>query len=173
MRLNLPNIISLVRLPLAVLFLMSHTPVVQGALIAAAGATDFVDGWLARRYQQRSRTGELLDPITDKFFVLTVLLTLYMRQQMRAWELPLLLLRDLYNTAAYVLAKARGWPLRFRARMSGKVLTVLQIVTLLAYTVYPTVARALLALTVVVSLYAIYDYTRTGLLDLRQTRGPR
>jgi CDP-diacylglycerol--glycerol-3-phosphate 3-phosphatidyltransferase len=168
---NLPNLISLARLPLAALFLLSNTPVVQGALIAAAGATDFVDGWLARRYQKRSRTGELLDPITDKLFVLTVLLTLFLRQQLRAWELLLLLLRDLYNTAAFVLAKARGWPLRFHARMSGKVLTTLQIMTLLAYTVWPGVARALLVLTVAVSLYAIIDYTRNGLLDLRRARG--
>jgi CDP-diacylglycerol--glycerol-3-phosphate 3-phosphatidyltransferase/cardiolipin synthase len=167
---SLPNLISLARLPLAVLFLGSNTPWVQGLIIAAAGATDFFDGWLARRFQQRSRMGELLDPVTDKLFVFTVLLTLFVRQQIRAWEVVLLLLRDVYNSAAFALAKWRGWPLRFRARLSGKILTAFQILTLLAYTLLPTSARTLLAITVAASLYAIFDYTRAGLADLRRAR---
>ena len=166
----LPNLISLARLPLAALFLLSNTPWVQGVIIAAAGLSDFMDGWLARRYRQDSRVGELLDPVTDKLFVFTVLLTLYVRQQIRWWELGLLLLRDIYNSAAFALARWRAWPLRFQARMSGKILTSFQILTLLAFTVFPAYARPLLAVTVCASLYAIYDYTRTGLTDLRQAR---
>ena len=172
MAINLPNTFSLLRLPLAVLFLLTHSPVWQGIIIALAGATDFVDGWLARRYQQRSRTGEVLDPITDKLFVLTVLLTLYIREQIRTGELLLLLLRDIYNTAAFCLARLRGWKMEFRARMSGKVVTTLQIVTILCYVLLPRLAQPMLALTVIASLYSLYDYTRAGLSDLRQTRRP-
>ncbi len=172
MQLNLPNTLSLLRLPLAVLFLLTSTPALQGLLIVAAGATDFVDGWLARRFQQRSRTGELLDPITDKLFVVTVLAALFAREQMRAWEVLLLLTRDLYNSAAFCLAKVRGWPLQFRARLSGKIVTTLQIATLLAYALFPALARAMLAFTVAASLVAVYDYTRAGMLGLRDARRP-
>jgi len=172
MAINLPNTLSLLRLPLAVLFLLTHSPLLQGIIIVVAGATDFVDGWLARRFHQRSRTGEVLDPITDKLFVLTVLLTLYVREQIRTWELLLLLLRDFYNTAAYCLAKWRGWSLQFHARMSGKVVTTLQIATILTFVLFPRLAHVMLAITVVASLYSLYDYTRAGLVDLRQTRPP-
>src|SRR5262245_21549442 len=169
MAVNLPNTLSLLRLPLAVLFLLTHSPLLQGIIIVVAGATDFVDGWLARRFQQRSRTGEVLDPITDKLFVLTVLLTLYVREQIQTWELLLLLLRDVYNTAAYCLARLRGWNMQFKARMSGKVVTTLQIGTILAFVVLPQLAHVMLAITVAASLYSVYDYTRAGLADLRQT----
>jgi cardiolipin synthase len=167
---NLPNLISLSRMPQAALFQASNTPWLQGVIIAAAGATDFLDGWLARRFGQHSRAGELLDPVTDKLFVFTVLLTLYVRQQIRTWEVVLLLLRDLYNSGAFALAKWRGWPLHFQARKSGKLLTTFQILTLLAFTVLPTWAGPLLAITVLLSVYAIFDYTRAGLADLRRAR---
>src|SRR5262245_13344762 len=170
MPLNLPNALSLLRVPLAIMFVMSSKPLWQGAIIVAAGATDCVDGWLARRYQQHSRRGELIDPVTDKLFVFTVLLTLYLREQLRGSELLLLMMRDFYNTGAYILSRVRGWPLRFQARMSGKVVTVLQIGTMLAYTVVPSVARALLFATIGASVYSMYDYTRSGLVDLREAR---
>jgi CDP-diacylglycerol--glycerol-3-phosphate 3-phosphatidyltransferase/cardiolipin synthase len=167
MKLNAPNAVSLARLPLAVAFIFADSTLLRGIVIITAGLTDFIDGWIARHFRQRSSTGELLDPVTDKLFVLTVLITLLVRGQVLWWELLLLLLRDLYNTLVFVVLKLRRIELPFAARMSGKVVTVLQIATVFAFTVLPTVARATLLVTVAVSLYSIFDYTRYGLLCLR------
>lgn len=169
MKLNAPNLLSLSRLPLAVAFVFADSALVRGSVIVAAGLTDFVDGWIARHFKQRSRAGELLDPVTDKLFVLTVLATLLLRGELLWWELLLLLLRDFYNTAAFVILKARGKKLRFAARMSGKIVTALQIATVFAIILVPAVARAVLFLTVAASVYAIYDYTKAGLINLRAT----
>ncbi len=173
MKLNAPNALSLARLPLAVAFVLADSPLLRGLVIVAAGLTDFIDGWAARHYGQRSRTGELLDPITDKLFVLTVLVTLLVRGQLLWWELLLLLLRDIYNTFMFVAVKVKRIHLRFVSRMSGKVVTVLQIATVFAITLVPSAARVVLAATVAASLYAIIDYTRTGMRGMRGMRGLR
>src|SRR5688500_7674725 len=98
MKLNAPYLLSLARLPPAAAFVFADSALVRGIVVMTAVLTDFVDGWIARHFRQRSRAGELLDPVTDKLFVLTVLVTLLARHELLWWELLLLLLRDVYNT---------------------------------------------------------------------------
>ncbi|MEX2281377.1 MAG: CDP-alcohol phosphatidyltransferase family protein [Gemmatimonadota bacterium] len=172
MKLNAPNALSLARLPLAVAFIFAESTLLRGVVIITAGLTDFIDGWIARHFRQRSRAGELLDPVTDKLFVFTVLITLLVRGHLLWWELFLLLLRDLYNTLVFTALKLRRVDLQFKARMSGKVVTVLQIATIFAITVVPAVARVTLLVAVAASIYAIVDYTRYGLRCLRGTPRP-
>jgi CDP-diacylglycerol--glycerol-3-phosphate 3-phosphatidyltransferase len=168
--LNLPNLLSLTRLPLALAFVLVDSAIVRGVLIVTAGFTDFIDGWLARHFGLRTRTGELLDPITDKIFTLVVLSTLMVERQIVWWELLVLLLRDLYNTVMFVVAKMRRLPIRFSSRMSGKVVTVLQIATVFAVLLLPGLAGAVLLITAAASLYSIYDYTQAGRAALRRVR---
>jgi cardiolipin synthase (CMP-forming) len=168
--LTLPNLVSLSRLLLAGWFVATGTPTVQGGIIVLAGATDFLDGWLARRLGQRSRAGEILDPVTDKLFVLTVLVTLLLRSRLRAWHVLLLLARDLYTTAAFLYAHVRHLPLRFKSRFSGKVVTTLQIVTVLTAVVMPKLFLWMLGVTVAASLFSMYDYTAAGMRELRRAR---
>src|SRR5687767_12369912 len=144
MKLNAPNALSLARLPLAVAFIFAESTLLRGVVIITAGLTDFIDGWIARHFRQRSRAGELLDPVTDKLFVFTVLITLLVRGHLLWWELFLLLLRDLYNTLVFTAMKLRRVDLQFKARMSGKVVTVLQIATIFVITVVPALARVAL-----------------------------
>src|SRR5947209_9014040 len=69
---RLPNILSLSRLLLAVLFVPAGRPA-RIALICLAAVTDFLDGWLARRTHTTSRWGALVDPIADRIFVLVAI----------------------------------------------------------------------------------------------------
>jgi CDP-diacylglycerol--glycerol-3-phosphate 3-phosphatidyltransferase len=170
MQFTVPNLFSLSRLALAPLFVFASTPTSRGIIILIAALTDFIDGWIARRFSLRSRTGEILDPITDKLFALTVVVTLYLRRELLAWHVLLLLARDIYNTAAFGYAKARRLPLRFKSRMSGKVVTTLQMVALLAAVVARPFFFYALAATVIVSLYSMYDYTAAGRRALRGDR---
>lgn len=160
--------ISLTRIPLAGAFIFADTTTAQSIIVGAAALTDFIDGKLARRFGQTTRAGEIIDPVSDKLFVLTTLVMLVLRGQMRIWEVVLLLIRDIYNTFAYVILRTRKRPIRFRARLSGKIVTSLQVGSILVFLLLPGFFHFMLALTVVAAIWAVYDYTQAGLHDLRQ-----
>lgn len=82
MRLNIPNILTLLRIgliPVLVLFFylpMSWSHVVTTGVFALAGFTDWLDGYLARRLGETSAFGAFLDPVADKLMVATALVLL-------------------------------------------------------------------------------------------------
>jgi CDP-diacylglycerol--glycerol-3-phosphate 3-phosphatidyltransferase len=167
---TLANIVSLSRLALAVAFVLARTPLQQVLLVAVAGLTDFIDGFIARHFNQRTRVGEVLDPITDKLFLATVVATLIARGRMGVLSALLLMLRDFYNALAFLVIYVRKFPIRMKARFSGKVVTVLQMMTIVAFVLWPERALPFLLATVVVSIYSIYDYTSDGRRSLREAR---
>ena len=167
---TLANIVSLSRIALAVAFVLARTPLQQVLLVAAAGLSDFIDGFIARRFNQRTRVGEILDPITDKLFVATVVATLLVRGRMSVLSALLLMLRDLYNALAFLVIRVRRLPIRMNARFSGKVVTALQMVTIVAFVLWPGQVLPFLLATIAVSVYSIFDYTRAGRRSLREAR---
>ncbi len=158
---TLPNAISLSRLFLAALF-----PVVLGhdlrlLILAAAGLTDFLDGWLARRRHQFSPFGALIDPFADRIFVLVAICTLLLEGQVTTLEYFVFIMRDIATAGAFVIAKSVA-SLRsatFKARFSGKLATVLQLVALPAIVVDQRNAPWAVGAVGVVSLVSIVDYT--------------
>ncbi|MEO6879070.1 MAG: CDP-alcohol phosphatidyltransferase family protein, partial [Gemmatimonadaceae bacterium] len=66
----LPNILSFSRVVLAAGFVAWTSPHVRLGLVCVAGATDFLDGYVARRGKWTSRWGALIDPIADRVFAL-------------------------------------------------------------------------------------------------------
>jgi cardiolipin synthase len=122
---------------------------------------------VARRFRQGSRAGELIDPITDKLFVLCTLAAFLRADVVRLWELALLLLRDIFALLAFAAASALRLPIHFRARFSGKVVTTLQLAAALTFTAVPQGARTAVLITAAASVWAIADYTRFGLRSLR------
>lgn len=91
--LTLPNILSILRLPLAVLFFKGNMAI-RIVAIVCAGITDFLDGYIARRYNQSSRIGTVLDPISDKAFVITALSTFLLNGNISIYEASAMLCRD-------------------------------------------------------------------------------
>ena len=69
---TVPNLLSLARLVLAIVFFVAleqGRPVAAFWLFAIAASTDWVDGWYARRFNQVSRLGRIFDPLVDKVIV--------------------------------------------------------------------------------------------------------
>ena len=135
--LNIPNLLSFLRLPLAVVFIMTESPQGRAAIIVLAAITDGLDGWAARRLGQQSSAGQLVDPITDKLFVLVALATMTARGELAAWMVLLLLARDIYTSFAFFIVLGMGWNVHFKARFIGKTVTVLQFSTLIAALLRP------------------------------------
>jgi CDP-diacylglycerol--glycerol-3-phosphate 3-phosphatidyltransferase/cardiolipin synthase len=91
-----PNLITALRLPLAAIFpFAARSRTSALAVLAAAGLTDALDGWLARRNGQVTATGAVLDPIADKAFAVSVVTTLAAHRRIPAWGVPALLAREI------------------------------------------------------------------------------
>jgi CDP-diacylglycerol--glycerol-3-phosphate 3-phosphatidyltransferase len=158
---NLPNLLSSSRFVLAAGFLLADGAAVRLGLLGLASFTDFFDGWLARRQRLTSRLGAILDPIADRVFVIAVVVAFLASGDLRPWQAGALLVRDLMTIVGWVVARSapalRAIP--FRARWSGKVLTVVQLVTFLAVLVRPATVTPLVVLAAVLGVVATVDYT--------------
>jgi CDP-diacylglycerol---glycerol-3-phosphate 3-phosphatidyltransferase len=159
--LTLPNSISLSRVVLALAFVLFAEPWDRIALIAVAGFTDFIDGWLARREKSESTAGALLDPIADRIFVLVAISTYLIEGQLTTGQYFIFLTRDLATAVGFVVAKIIPTlrPAVFRARMLGKIVTVVQLITLVAIIVVPELTSVMVLTIGVISIASIVDYT--------------
>lgn len=131
MMLTLPNLITLLRFPLALAFLQDNA-VYRAIAILLAMLSDCLDGHIARRYGKTSRFGTFLDPIADKLFVIFVLGILIGEKQILPWEALTMLSRDfsLLIFGAYLACKGTFGAYQFRAIWCGKVMTALQFTVL-------------------------------------------
>jgi cardiolipin synthase len=160
---TLPNVVSLSRLALAVAFVLSEAVATRLVLVGVATTTDYLDGWLARRRGEFSRLGALIDAGTDRAFVVTAVATLAWRGALGSLDVLVFLSRDLATAAAYLAVRRipalRGYV--FVARFPGKVLTVLQLLTLAIAILAPAQVRPMTVLLAAASVVAIADYGRS------------
>lgn len=131
---NLPNLLSAFRVLLApfvaAAILNGRTPAAL-AMLAAAGLSDLLDGYLARRMGVSSRLGSYLDPLSDKFLLVTVYLCEGLAGRLPAWLVALVLGRDLLILAMAAYAMAAVQVRQFPPSFWGKLSTVVQIVVAL------------------------------------------
>lgn len=96
---TVPNVLSMARLAGIPLFLwlvlVREADVWAFVVLVVAGASDWFDGYLARRLNQQSRLGELLDPLVDRLYILATLIGLALRDVIGWWLVALLVGRDL------------------------------------------------------------------------------
>lgn len=128
---RVPGLLSLSRVPLAALFPLAKDARAAFAILVVAGVTDVLDGWYARRFSQATPTGAALDPLTDKVFVTSVVVTLVARDLLPLRLVPLLGARELIELplALWLLASARARLLRAdnpKANVPGKLATAAQ-----------------------------------------------
>lgn len=109
--LTIPNLLSLARLlalPVIYLDLVDGRLIRAFVLLVVFAATDWLDGYLARRLDQVSRFGTLLDPISDRAMFLVVGIGFVMADLLPLWALAVLLLRDLAVLVVGAVLLLRG-----------------------------------------------------------------
>lgn len=120
---TIPNVISLVRLLFVPVFcyllLAEERPIAAGVLLAVLGATDWVDGWIARRFHQGSELGKLLDPTADRILLLVAIVILMIDGSVPIWLGTLVLVRETVISVA-VLALAAAGAARIDVQWVGK-----------------------------------------------------
>lgn len=77
-------------------------------ILVISSATDWLDGYLARKLNQFSRLGELLDPLADRLYVFAAIVALYLRGVLPAWVLIALVTRDLSLSLLLIYLKRFG-----------------------------------------------------------------
>ena len=130
---RVPGLITLCRLPLSVVFpFAASRPAAALGVLAAAAATDVLDGWAARRLRQETSAGSVLDGVMDKVFVGVVLVTLVVTGALAPLDVAILGTREIGEIvllAVVVLRRRRRLGEHRAASALGKLATVLQFAT--------------------------------------------
>ena len=100
-----------------------------------ASASDALDGWIARRFNQKSKLGSMLDPLADKLLMLSAIIALSVtgwseQHRFPVWFPVLVIMRDVLSSIGAWLIKRRHGTVRIRPHWTGKVTNFTQIVAI-------------------------------------------
>ena len=125
------------------------------AVFIIASLTDFVDGQIARKYNQVSDFGKFLDPLADKLLTISAMVMFCQWGMMPAWALMLVLSREFAVTGLRLIAVGKGKVIA--AGWSGKVKTTCTMLGLCVWMAFPTVAFLNWVITAVIVVTTVYS----------------
>ncbi len=145
---NLPNKLAVLRIILVIPFVIFLgfglsmegigsliLRVIAFWIFVGASVTDYLDGYIARKNNQVTNLGKLLDPLADKILVLSALIVFTKNNQLSVWIVLLILFRELMITGLRSIAAAEG--VIIAAETLGKWKTVSQIIGILVIIIFP------------------------------------
>ncbi len=160
---TIPNLLSLLRILLIVpmaIFVWQGNLLLILIIVVIALASDFLDGILARRLNQISEVGKILDPLADKLAIGTILLVLYLKHQVPLWLVVVVIGRDVAILIAGLLY-ARKYkfvmPSNFIGKVTANVLALMVIAFILDL---ERLERILVPVSVGFILLSVYSYAR-------------
>jgi CDP-diacylglycerol--glycerol-3-phosphate 3-phosphatidyltransferase len=191
--LNLPNLITMVRMAMIPVILWftyyesRRASFIAAILFAITGATDFLDGWVARRRGLVTVIGKFLDPLADKLVVMAALVMLVHLGRVAAWAVIVIMGREFIVSGLRTIAMSEG--IVIAAGQEGKVKTIFQIAGisfLLVHYAYPIdfglmvlvydankVGTTLLYISMVFSVWSAWTYFSDFLRAVyRPSQGP-
>ncbi len=128
---SIPNLITLARIlavPVVVWAITSGEMMIAFILFVAAGISDAVDGFLAKRFDMASELGAYLDPIADKALIVSIYVSLGIAGAIPVWLVIFVVSRDIMIVGGVILAWLIGRPMEVRPHPVSKLNTVAQIV---------------------------------------------
>ena len=172
---TIPNAISGLRLACIPVFLWlvlgPHRDRLGFVVLVAASSTDFIDGWLARRLNQITRLGALLDPLADRLYIAATTVALCVRGICPWWLLAVLATRDLVLAGMLVVLKRHGFgpPPVTRLGKAATLNLLYAFPSLLLTTTHDTLGRVARALGWAFTGWGSALYLLAGVLYLWQT----
>ncbi len=130
--LNTANKITISRILLVPIFMIvlmfdfKYNDLIASLIFAIAAATDGVDGYVARKYNQVTDFGKFIDPLADKLLVATALICLVDMGRIAAYMAVVIIAREFIVTSLRIVAISKG--VVIAAEMTGKIKTVIQII---------------------------------------------
>jgi cardiolipin synthase len=129
-RLSIPNLITLARIllvPVVVWAIASNQMLFAFLLFAAAGVSDAVDGFLAKRFGMASELGAYLDPLADKVLIVSIYVSLGIVDALPRWLVILVVSRDLLIVGGVLFSWLLNKPVGVKPHMVSKVNTAAQL----------------------------------------------
>lgn len=127
---NLPNVITIARIllaPFTIWLIISEQYLFAFVAFIVAGISDGVDGFLAKRWGQVTVLGAYLDPLADKFLLVSIYVALGLREQLPPWLVILVVSRDLLILGGLLLAWVIGRPMAVKPLIISKINTAAQL----------------------------------------------
>lgn len=162
---NIPNLLTLGRIVMIPLFILilcfwksAAGQVVAAVVFALASITDYLDGYLARKWQVVTNFGKFADPLADKMLVMTAFIMLVELKMVPAWIAAIIICRELAVTGLRLLLVENGGTV-LAAAMPGKIKTFTQmfsIIFLLCH--FSIIGTLLLYVALIFTIYSGYDY---------------
>ncbi len=169
MQMNLPNKLTLMRVVLIpvfllVLFLMQepYNRYIATAIFVVASVTDFLDGYIARKYHMVSNFGKFMDPLADKLLVMAALVSMVAMEDLPAWVVIVILAREFAITGFRTLAMEAN--IVMAASWWGKIKTTTQMIMIilvllqLPFAYMPMIETVLVWLAVLFTVVSGVDY---------------
>jgi len=128
---NIPNLITLARLlavPLLVWLILNDAMEAAFWIFVAAGVSDALDGFIAKRFDLVTKLGSYLDPIADKALLVSTFVILGQSGQVETWLVILVVFRDVLIIGGTILFHTLGRPVEMRPLLISKFNTLMQIV---------------------------------------------
>ncbi|HVY58519.1 MAG TPA: CDP-alcohol phosphatidyltransferase family protein [Xanthobacteraceae bacterium] len=128
---NLPNLITIARIllvPVVVWAIGQDAMLAAFLLFVAAGISDAVDGFLAKRFGMTSELGAYLDPLADKALIMSIYVALGVTQAIPRWLVILVVSRDIMIIGGVMLSWVLGKPIAVKPLLVSKLNTLAQIV---------------------------------------------
>ncbi|MGH8278179.1 MAG: CDP-diacylglycerol--glycerol-3-phosphate 3-phosphatidyltransferase [Gammaproteobacteria bacterium] len=186
MPINLPNILTLLRIALIPVFVVvfylpfAWAPPASALTFALAGVTDWFDGWLARRWHETSAFGAFLDPVADKLMVIAALVLILQHDPHTIMAIPIMIIigRELTISALREWMAELGARKRVAVSWLGKVKTAVQMTSIVlllyrhtigAVPIY-TIGVGLLLVAAALTLASMCVYLVAAWPELRRER---
>lgn len=178
---NLPNMLSVCRLCLVPVFVLvffsgvPSAPVWAAVVYAVATVTDFLDGFIARRFGLITNLGKVLDPLGDKMFLFAVLSCLTIKGIIPLWVLLIFVGKEMCMGLGGLLIHRRAKVEIPPSNYFGKTATVLFFIICVALIIFPqiprTAALAMICVCLAVSLLAFVSYIKSyvGIMKAKTT----
>jgi cardiolipin synthase len=179
--LSIPNLITLGRIllvPIVVWAIASGQQYMWIAfvLFLAAGVSDAVDGYLAKRFHMTTELGAYLDPLADKALIVSIYIALGINGYIPGWLVILVVSRDIMIVGAVMLSWLVGIPIKVKPLLVSKLNTVAQIVyaCVVLGTVgfgysWPTVTLILMGLVTALTLLSVAAYVAEWVRHINST----
>lgn len=173
---NIPNALTVGRIlviPIFILLLslwnhpLSH--ILSALIFALASITDYLDGYLARKWKVVTNFGKFADPMADKILVMTAFIMLVELKMAPAWVVALIICRELAVTGLRLLLVENGGTV-LAAAMPGKIKTFSQMFAIIFLLMHWTLpGQVLLYIALFFTLYSGYDYFKGAAYLFRDT----
>jgi cardiolipin synthase (CMP-forming) len=170
---SVPNLLSFLRLALVPVFLvllLGDSPGWALAVLAFAGFTDWLDGYIARRFGMITQLGKVLDPMADRFYIFAALIGLTINGNIPAWLAVVIILRDVLLAVGYPISASHGYgplPVHFLGK-AGTFALLYALPLLLLADIWPMGAVVVLPLAWAFTYWGIGLYWLAGILYLKQ-----